>query len=71
LELNEVGIETLENLQVAGSISQLLVHLTPLKIIKPGCGIWLLLNLSTRTGKEESPLLLINFVISEHNLGTK
>jgi len=71
VEVNEVFQDTCECGQLSIHDVQLLVHLNPLKIIKPVSWVSNWLNFTGGTSEEESPLLAVNLVVAEQNLHAK
>jgi len=64
VELNEVAINTSECFKLVHAV-ELLINLVPLDVIKPVCWVWLLLDSSTWSGEEESPLRDVNLIVSK------
>ena len=70
VELNKVAIDASEGLELIHAV-KLLINLGPFDIIKPVSWIWLRLDSSTCTSKEESPLLKVNFISTKEDLSAK
>jgi len=68
VEVDEVLFDALEHGNVLVHEVQLLVGLLPLKIVEPLSWIRLLVDLSTRSSKEESPFSHVDLIISEEDL---
>lgn len=68
VEVDEVLLDSLEDGQSLVHYVQLLVRLHPFEIVEPLSRIRLLVNLTGGTGKEESPLIHVNLVVSKQNL---
>lgn len=66
VEFNEVGINANEGWELRHDI-KLLIQLVPFKVIKPICRVGSNINGSTRTSKEESPFIHVNFIVTEQD----
>ena len=68
IEVDEVLFDALKDGKRLVHHVQLLVGLGPFKIIKPLCGVGLLIDLTGGTGKEESPLSHVDIIVTEQDL---
>lgn len=71
VEVDKVLQDTCEEWNLSVHDVQLLVHLSPFKIIEPVSRVSNWLNLTGGTSEEESPLLWVNLVVTEENLHAK
>lgn len=69
--LNEVLLNTFKRWQFFVHAPELFVGLTPFKVTKPISWIWRNINCACRTGEEESPFILIHFVIAKEDFDAK
>jgi len=70
MEVNEVLHDSAEWLELLHTV-KLTVYLSPFDVIKPISWVGDDIKGSTGTSEEESPLLEINLVCTEENLGTE
>lgn len=68
VEVDEVLFNALEHGNVLVHVVELLVGLLPLEIVEPLSWIGFLVNLTARSGKEETPFSHVDLVISKQNL---
>jgi hypothetical protein len=70
MELSKVGFNSPEGF-VLLKTEELLVELTPLQIVHPVGGIWLLVNVSGRPCQEVSPFVHVDLFSFNQNLHTE